>query len=229
MQHQPAPCRPITEQDWEAPVINGGCGTVTVTNDAVYPLSPGDHTITWTASDALSNSNSCEQTVTVVSSSEVTFTGSLTDQCIDNTSYTLTGGSPAGGTYSGPGVTGTNFDASTAGIGTKTINYTYTFNYADGTSCQSAVTNTIKVNPLPTFNSSANSDISCFGGSDGKINVHITSADTNPYTFSTNNGDDYTRAFTGDYPDFVLTGLLPAGTYKIRVKDSNQCQSTINP
>lgn len=39
---------------------------------------------------------------------------------------TLTPGSPTGGTYSGPGVTGTTFNPATAGVGTHTITYSYT-------------------------------------------------------------------------------------------------------
>ncbi|MCK4344858.1 MAG: carboxypeptidase-like regulatory domain-containing protein, partial [Bacteroidales bacterium] len=42
----------------------------------------------------------------------VTFPGTLTDQCVSSTTYALSGGTPSGGTYSGPGVTGTNFNAS---------------------------------------------------------------------------------------------------------------------
>ena len=43
-----------------------------------------------------------------------------------STTFLLNQGIPTGGTYSGPGVTGTNFNASVAGVGTKTINYSYT-------------------------------------------------------------------------------------------------------
>ncbi|MEZ5083177.1 MAG: T9SS type A sorting domain-containing protein [Bacteroidales bacterium] len=40
--------------------------------------------------------------------------------------FQLTGGTPAGGTYSGNGVSGGMFDPSAAGIGEHTITYTYT-------------------------------------------------------------------------------------------------------
>ena len=39
---------------------------------------------------------------------------------------TLAAGSPAGGTYSGSGVSGTTFDPSAAGVGTATVTYSYT-------------------------------------------------------------------------------------------------------
>lgn len=71
--------------------------------------------------------------------------GSLTNQCANSTVYTLTSGSPAGGTYTGPGVSGTNFNASVAGPGTHTITYTY----SNINGCSSSASNTITVNQLP--------------------------------------------------------------------------------
>jgi Secretion system C-terminal sorting domain/Ig-like domain CHU_C associated/Purple acid Phosphatase, N-terminal domain len=46
--------------------------------------------------------------------------------CQELGSITLTGGSPAGGTYSGAGVTGTTFDPTVSGLGSQTITYTFT-------------------------------------------------------------------------------------------------------
>jgi hypothetical protein len=46
--------------------------------------------------------------------------------CVNTTVNTLSGGSPAGGFYSGTGVAATNFNATTAGVGTAIISYTYT-------------------------------------------------------------------------------------------------------
>lgn len=210
-----------------SPTVTGGCGTVTVANNAPSPLPAGLNTITWTATDGALNTSSCTQSVTVVPSL-IAFNGILSDQCASNTSYSLSGGTPSGGTYSGPGVSGNVFNASIAGVGTHTITYAYTFIYADGSSCPETATNTIKVNALPSFTAGINSNITCNGLSNGEINLHITSSDTSPFTFSTNNGTNYAQTFTGEYPNYILTGLQ-AGTYPIRVKDANQCESTINP
>ncbi len=46
--------------------------------------------------------------------------------CVNETAIELTGGSPAGGTYSGDNVSGGNFDANAAGVGIHEILYTYT-------------------------------------------------------------------------------------------------------
>lgn len=64
------------------------------------------------------------------------------DVCLDATPFSLSGGSPAGGDYSGPGVSGGNFDPSVAGLGTHQIVY----NYTDGNGCSSDDQETITVN-----------------------------------------------------------------------------------
>jgi PKD repeat protein len=48
------------------------------------------------------------------------------DACITDPPFELSGGSPAGGSYSGPGVGNGWFDPATAGLGLHTITYTYT-------------------------------------------------------------------------------------------------------
>ena len=53
---------------------------------------------------------------------------------------TLTGGSPAGGTYSGTGVSGGAFDPSVSGTGTFNITYTYTDNNGARIPAQRSIT-----------------------------------------------------------------------------------------
>ena len=55
----------------------------------------------------------------------VSFTGLDTSYCVNDNSVTLMG-TPAGGTFSGNGINGINFDPSLAGSGLHTITYTYT-------------------------------------------------------------------------------------------------------
>ena len=69
----------------------------------------------------------------------------LTSLGICSTSYPLNQGFPAGGTYSGPGVSGTNFNASVAGVGTHSITYFYT----DASGCSNSAVKNIIVTPLP--------------------------------------------------------------------------------
>jgi hypothetical protein len=68
----------------------------------------------------------------------------ITPNTVLNTTlaFTLTGGSPAGGTYAGTGVVGGNmFDPSVSGVGTFTILYTYT----DSAGCTANASSTIHV------------------------------------------------------------------------------------
>ncbi|MCW3104187.1 MAG: hypothetical protein JWO09_2627 [Bacteroidetes bacterium] len=80
--------------------------------------------------------------------------------------FALTGGTPAGGTYSGPGVTGNMFDPSAAGAGVTDVIYTYTDSVAGCTGSTSssihvdvaagisstAAANTVSVYPNPFSN-----------------------------------------------------------------------------
>lgn len=60
--------------------------------------------------------------------------------CVNAASFTLTQGAPAGGTYSGPGVSGNTFNPATAGQGNATVTYTVNQN-----GCTSSATSTINV------------------------------------------------------------------------------------
>lgn len=78
--------------------------------------------------------------------------------CITDGIQTLSGGSPAGGVYSGSGVSGTSFDPNAAGLGLHAVTYTFT----DANSCSASDAATITV-------------IGCSGiddGSDHTMNVY---------------------------------------------------------
>jgi len=47
--------------------------------------------------------------------------------CVDADAITLTGGTPEGGFYEGPGVTDGNFDPSLAGAGLHVLTYTWVY------------------------------------------------------------------------------------------------------
>ena len=86
-----------------------------------------------------------EAIVTIHEPPIVTFESNLLAQCLNSTSYELNVGLPAGGIYSGTGVTGNNFNANVAGTGTFIITYTYT----DINGCTSSAENPISVYPNP--------------------------------------------------------------------------------
>lgn len=114
-----------------------------VSNGVINPniAGVGTHTITY----QYSNSNGCMSTatqdVTITQSPAITF-GVLPTLCSTSTTpFTLTQASPAGGTYTGTGVSNGQFSPSVAGAGTFTISYSYT----DAQSCVGTGSQTIVV------------------------------------------------------------------------------------
>ncbi|MBW7468424.1 hypothetical protein ABID22_002836 [Pontibacter aydingkolensis] len=63
------------------------------------------------------------------------------ETCQTATPFALTGGSPAGGSYSGKGISNGMFNPSVAGAGTHTVTYTYT----SPEGCQASTTQTVVV------------------------------------------------------------------------------------
>jgi hypothetical protein len=70
---------------------------------------------------------------------------SLGAYCENDASVTLSGGSPTGGTYSGPGVSGGVFTPSVAGPGTHPIVYTYT----NGDGCSDSISKNVSITASP--------------------------------------------------------------------------------
>jgi PKD repeat protein len=102
------------------------------------------------------------------------------DVCDTDPSFMLTGGSPAGGVYSGTGVSNGYFDPAVAGLGTHTITYTYTASNGcensaeqtlfvdECTGLEEAGENSFQVYPNPT---SGEFEISFFSAGDASIQV----------------------------------------------------------
>lgn len=116
----------------------------------------GIHTITYSYTDGNNCSNSCMFTITVYNLPVVTCPASF-DICLNASPVTLSGGTPAGGIYSGPGVSGGIFDPGAAGVGMHTITYTYT----DGYNCTNSCTFTIIVFALPVVTCPASFAVCC--------------------------------------------------------------------
>jgi PKD repeat protein len=155
------------------PVVNAGTGTVVCDQPIPFTLNGytpaggtwsgtgvttggtfnpstagvGTHTLTYT----FSNGNGCTNTDTIqmtVIPPAVAQAGADDTVCVSASIFTLAGFTPAGGSWSGTGVTTTgSFDPGAAGPGTHTLTYTY----GAGT-CLTTDTKTILVNPLPVVN-----------------------------------------------------------------------------
>ena len=120
--------------------VYSGPGVTDNGDGATFTFNPtvaggvGNYTVTYTI-----GSGSAMSTINVFQSPTVTFT--LPSSVTVNSGILVLNGSPAGGTYNGPGVSGSNFDPVTAGAGTHTITYTY----SDGNGCSEIVSAAINV------------------------------------------------------------------------------------
>lgn len=104
----------------------------------------GTHTLTYTYSDVFGCVNTESQTVTVHDLPVVSFTGLNPEYCFDGALAQLTG-SPAGGTFAGPGLVGSQFSPAIAGVGVHDVSYTYT----DANGCTNIDVQSVEVHALP--------------------------------------------------------------------------------
>ncbi|MFC2111569.1 hypothetical protein ACFLQ5_03875, partial [Bacteroidota bacterium] len=84
----------------------------------------GTHSITYIYTNSYNCTNTITKNVTVYSVPTVTFASLSSSYCTSDPLVSLSG-SPSGGTFSGPGVSGNNFNPSIAGVGSHTLFYTY--------------------------------------------------------------------------------------------------------
>ncbi|HET6989789.1 MAG TPA: T9SS type A sorting domain-containing protein, partial [Bacteroidia bacterium] len=106
--------------------------TLTISTSGTYAV---------VVTDANSCSGSDTIMVTINPLPTVTGTASSSVVCLNDAAVGLTG-TPNGGTWSGPGVSGSSFTPMTAGTGTHTL----TYNYTDANTCSNSATVTITVN-----------------------------------------------------------------------------------
>lgn len=99
----------------------------------INDLSEGTYTIEWSVT------NSCgtdaDEVVLTVNDLPTVTIGNDQTTCVDYEPIVLSG-TPVGGSFSGTGVTASEFDPGVAGIGTHTVTYTY----QDGDGCENSAT-----------------------------------------------------------------------------------------
>ncbi|GJM34406.1 MAG: hypothetical protein DHS20C18_34070 [Saprospiraceae bacterium] len=147
--------------------VYSGPGVTDDGNGMTFSFDPaaagvGSAIITYTYNTGTACGESTATTnITVAALPTVTFTAPGPFNA-DDEAVMLTQGMPAGGTYSGPGVTDSTFDPTTAGAGMHTITYSYT----DANGCSASATGIITVEMmLPADNACAGAnDISSLFG-----------------------------------------------------------------
>lgn len=119
----------------------GGTYSGTGVTGTDFDPASGTQTITYTFTDGNGCTAEASTTITVNTAPTVAFTSPVSNMCLNHAPLTLSGGTPAGGTYSGTGVTGGSFNPVTAGIGNHVITYSFT----DANGCDGEATFTMNV------------------------------------------------------------------------------------
>ena len=119
-------------------LTGSGAGTYTWDNGvtdgvAFAPTTSTAYTVTGIDANGCSNTDTINVSVNPLPSVSMT---AIPQLCVYDVAFELTGGTPAGGTYAGNGVSNNQFDPATAGVGSHTITYSYT----DGNGCSNEAT-----------------------------------------------------------------------------------------
>ncbi|MEX0812806.1 MAG: PKD domain-containing protein [Chitinophagales bacterium] len=170
----------------------------------------GTNTITYTYDDGSGCVDDESVDIEVVDLPTVSFSGLNGPYCADDASAVALTGQPAGGTFSGPGISGTDFIPEDAGTGNHTISYEFT----DGNGCSNTEDNTVEVVDLP--NVSAGNDAFICDGEDAQLNA--TGADTYVWSPTTGLSDPNVADPT--------VNIASEETYVVTGTDANGCVNT---
>jgi hypothetical protein len=121
-------------------------------------LAAGTYPVMYVAMDPSGNTDTCGFTITVHPNPSVTLSLAATSVCIDDAPFTLSGASPAGGVFSGNGVSGTTFSPVLAATGMQVITYLYT----DTNGCEASAMDTITVNACTGITENGNATFSLY-------------------------------------------------------------------
>jgi len=159
----------------------GNLWSTGATTQSIVVSAAGSYSVTYTNGSGCSET-STSTTVTVNALPVVTM-APLADVCDHTAAFSITGGSPSGGSYAGIGVTSGTFDPAVSGVGLFTITYTYT----DVNSCSASAMEDIRVNDCANI-----SEVS-----DNEITVYPNPVNSILNIKSTNDVIDYVRIYDG--------------------------------
>jgi len=146
--------------------LSGATTASNVFDLSTVTFNAGTTTVTTVALDAAGNSDSCSFEVVMNALPTVSLASFSVDTlCVSYAPIALPTGTPTSGTYTGTGISGTDFDPLITGVGTYYITYTYTDSLGCVNSDSSAIVvdgcagidennalTSVKVYPNPTTN-----------------------------------------------------------------------------
>ena len=190
----------------------------------------GIHEITYAYTFPNDVTGVCSFFITVNELPVVTCPDSFTI-CEDEAPFALTGGAPAGGVYSGPGVENGIFYPSVAGLGDHVITYTY----VDDNTCINSCEYTITVAPILEVSVSiaAESTIVCDGNAAVLTATPVNGGSSPVFVWYVNGmqmpGNDATFAFFPLNGDVVACELFSSEQCNDGPAMSNAVAITVNP
>ncbi|UAY52835.1 hypothetical protein [Ferruginibacter albus] len=199
------------------------------------PLSAGTNNLTFDVVDELiswfagngggtgpGNSVFTSSSQTISAPGTTATVGGTQNICGNLTTLSLGGNTPTTGTAlwsqtGGPGTT--TFSGGSTGSSTATASLSGTYNYTwtiTNGGCSSSASVLVNYLTLPAA-AATKTDISCFGANNGTIVITGSGGSGTFSSYSVNNGSTYQTGNTFNN--------LSVGSYKVRVKDTNGCES----
>lgn len=201
-------------------------GSLSGSSVVVNPSSTTTYTVT--GDNGPGCSSTATVTLTVNAGPTVNITLATDTFCDIDGPTALSGGSPAGGTYSGPGVSGGSFDPSAVGSGTYTITYSYT----DGNGCSDSASQSVIVDICsgtapPDVATSTVLSVSP-NPSEGEFMLTFNVASTDDYIIEIHNSlgqivyAEQLNSFSGQYAKKIDISSYGRGAYTIRLRSSDK-------
>lgn len=134
----------------------------------------------------------------------------LDPACLGQEAFTLTGGSPVGGFFEGPGVFDNKFKPEDAGEGTHEIIYTYT----DANGCKASATNNIRVGEKPVANFEVEQEGLALSFTTSTLDFGVMNWDFGDGNNSTETNPTHTYSASGMYEvSLVVSNFCGADTF----------------
>jgi alpha-tubulin suppressor-like RCC1 family protein len=221
------------------PIVNAGVDKEVCLNTAAYQLTGSPTGGSWTGKGiqsvnyfnpavatygkhnliySFTDIKGCKSKDTVaVTVGPLVIAGDSEQTCLNNAPYTLAGFSPSGGIWSSSGVSSSGvFNPPIAGIGIKTLNYSYT----NASGCQNSAKKIITVKSLPSPGlASSSKTIICIGED---IKLTATATGVTKYIWTGPNN------YIAEGANVVIPfpGVEMSGNYKVNVIGTNGCTNS---
>lgn len=196
--------------DLTSSYASGNTWSTSATTSAITVNSGGTYVVTFTDGNGCSNSAS---QVVIVNSLPTVTQSALGNICLTYAPVILSGGSPAGGSYSGTGVSLGQFDPGVSGTGTFNVTYTFT----DGNGCTNAAVSPMVVLPCASIDGETNENIQVYPNPTVQF-VNITGLSNGEHKYSIINSIGQVirvGVLLGD--GSIDLGVAAAGTYYLNV------------